>query len=223
MHHYPFNPSDYLMQTAHLEPMEDLAYRRLLDLYYTSEAPIPKETQLVSRRLRLDTELVNKVLNEFFCECENGWSNARCDEEIASYHLKAETARINGKLGGRPVSKNKKPKKTQPVNLANPEETGSKANQNQNHINNPISLSGFEEFWKAYPKRIGKGAAEKAWDKAKINGSLQEVLAAVDRQSKSDQWQKDNGQFIPNPATWINQKRWLDGEPNRQEPSRDWI
>ncbi|TXH13476.1 MAG: DUF1376 domain-containing protein, partial [Hyphomicrobiaceae bacterium] len=41
MHHYPFHPGDYMLDTAHLEPMEDLAYRRLLDFYYSSEKPIP--------------------------------------------------------------------------------------------------------------------------------------------------------------------------------------
>lgn len=73
------------------------------------------------------------------------------------------------------------------------------------------ALSAFDQFWKAYPKKVGKGAAEKAWLKARINGSLQTILEAVERQSASDQWMKDNGQFIPNPATWIGQKRWEDG------------
>jgi len=122
MHHYPFHPGDYMLDTAHLEPMEDLAYRRLLDLYYSSEKPIPTETELVSRRLRLGSELVNRVLKEFFELTENGWKHARCDAEIANYKARAEVAKNNGKLGGRP-------KKTDSVNLANPGETNSKANQ----------------------------------------------------------------------------------------------
>lgn len=70
--------------------------------------------------------------------------------------------------------------------------------------------SGFAEFWSAYPKKIGKGAAEKAFAKAKVNGHLPEVLRALEAQKQTDQWQKDGGQYIPNPATWINQKRWED-------------
>lgn len=53
-------------------------------------------------------------------------------------------------------------------------------------------------------------AAEKAWQKAKINGHTDDVIAAVEAQKQSEQWRKERGQFIPNPATWITQGRWLD-------------
>ena len=122
VNYYNFHIGDYIKQTVHLTPMEDICYRRLLDMYYETEQPIPTETDRVSRRLRLDTELVDSVLKEFFEYTENGWVNARCDAEISAYHVKADAARSNGKLGGRP-------NKTQSVILANPAETGSKANQ----------------------------------------------------------------------------------------------
>lgn len=136
MHYYSFNPAAYTLDTAHLSDAEDLAYRRLLDFYYTSEAPIPTETQPVSRRLRLGFEVVESVLHEFFELRETGWHQRRCDAEIAEYHKKADSARENGRKGGRPkltAAPTKKtqaePRITQPVNLANPAETGSKANQ----------------------------------------------------------------------------------------------
>lgn len=68
---------------------------------------------------------------------------------------------------------------------------------------------GFAEFWAAYPKKVGKGAAEASWRKHRP--PLQTVLIAIKHASESDQWRKDSGQFIPNPATWLNQKRWEDG------------
>ena len=208
MNYYPFHPGDYLRDTAHLEPMEDLAYRRLLDLYYLSEAPIPLETQQVSRRLRLGSDSVISVLNEFFICTSNGYIHKRCDAEIADYRHRQDKSRQNGKLGGRP-------KKTQQVILANPEETQSKpnvtqqkANQNQNQNNTSV---GFTEFWKAYPRKVGKGAAQKAWDRLKPD--LAAVLAALDWQTKQDAWTKDGGQFIPHPGTYLNQKRWEDEKP----------
>lgn len=208
MNYYPFHPGDYLRDTAHLEPMEDLAYRRLLDLYYLSEAPIPLETQQVSRRLRLGSESVISVLNEFFICTPNGYIHKRCDAEIADYRHRQDKSRQNGKLGGRP-------KKTQQVILANPEETQSKpnvtqqkANQNQNQNNTSI---GFTEFWQAYPRKVGKGAAEKAWSKLKPD--LQIVLSALAWQSRQDGWTKDQGAFIPHPATYLNQRRWEDEKP----------
>ena len=73
------------------------------------------------------------------------------------------------------------------------------------------SLSGFEKFWKAYPAKIGKIAAQKAFEKHKPNGALLEaMLTALESQRRSDKWQKDGGAFVPNPATWLNQGRWLD-------------
>ena len=73
------------------------------------------------------------------------------------------------------------------------------------------SVSAFDTFWAAYPKKTGKTAAQKAWQKAKP--VLAEVLAALTWQVDSDQWRKDGGQFIPNPATYLNQGRWQDEPP----------
>lgn len=134
MHYYQFNIADYRKDTQHLTPIEHYIYRELIDWYYLDESPIPKKTQLVIRRLRLVTEnnqdLIN-VLEEYFTETENGWVHGRIDQEIERYHNKAEVARANGNKGGRP----KKPRKTQPVNLANPEITQGKANQEPRTIN----------------------------------------------------------------------------------------
>ena len=70
---------------------------------------------------------------------------------------------------------------------------------------------GFATFWNAYPKKVGKGAAEKAWKKLKPD--LPTVLKAIERTRATEQWRKDNGQFIPHPVTWLNQRRWEDDEP----------
>ena len=71
-----------------------------------------------------------------------------------------------------------------------------------------ILMSDFELFWNNYPKRTGKDKALQSWKKAKPK--IDEVLYALSWQAESEQWTKDNGQFIPNPATYINQGRWKD-------------
>lgn len=69
----------------------------------------------------------------------------------------------------------------------------------------------FESFWAAYPKRVSKSNAVKAFAKIKPDDDLLAVMiSAVEKQKQSDQWQKDNGQYIPHPATWLNQRRWED-------------
>lgn len=69
----------------------------------------------------------------------------------------------------------------------------------------------FETFWQEYPKKIGKGAAKKAFEKARLGGvTLESLVTAVRRQKCGSQWSKDDGQYIPHPATWLNQERWED-------------
>lgn len=101
MHYYQFNISDYRSATVHLTNDEDLAYRRLMDMYYDTENKIPLDTQWVARRLRMDCVTVEAVLNDMFVRHEDGWFNARCQDTIAQYHAMAEKNRANGRLGGR--------------------------------------------------------------------------------------------------------------------------
>jgi hypothetical protein len=70
---------------------------------------------------------------------------------------------------------------------------------------------GFESFWSAYPRKVAKQDALKAWRKIKAPPDVQdEILNALERRKESPEWQKDNGQFIPHAATWLNGKRWED-------------
>jgi len=78
--------------------------------------------------------------------------------------------------------------------------------------NNTTTLSEysdeFEEFWKVYPSKTGKGAAYKSWKKERP--SLAVVLKALEWQKVSEQWTKDKGQYIPMPTTYLNQRRFED-------------
>lgn len=74
----------------------------------------------------------------------------------------------------------------------------------------PQTGDDFDAFWKAYPKKVGKLNAKKAWAKAKTKPDLPTLLSAIEKQKQSINWTKDNGQYIPNPATWINGGRWDD-------------
>jgi len=70
---------------------------------------------------------------------------------------------------------------------------------------------GFEAFWSAYPRKVGKAAAVKAFAKvAPSEDLLRGMLGAIAEQRQSTQWVKDGGQFVPHPSTWLNQQRWLD-------------
>jgi uncharacterized protein YdaU (DUF1376 family) len=94
---YPFHIGDYAVHTRHLTLMEDLAYRRLLDLYYTREKPLPNDEQEVARLIGMREQVaeVNSVLAEFFDNCGDGWFHDRCDAEIAKMHAKQQNARAS--------------------------------------------------------------------------------------------------------------------------------
>ena len=97
MNYYPFHLGDYAAHTAHLEPMEDLAYRRMLDAYYLREAPLPADPSDVARLVRMRKFLneVKAVLEEFFQLTDEGWTNARCAEEILRMQDKQAKARAS--------------------------------------------------------------------------------------------------------------------------------
>ena len=79
----------------------------------------------------------------------------------------------------------------------------------------PLWEQRFDEFWTVYPKKQGKGAALKAWRKIKPDeGLFAKMLHAVKAAKETEQWRRENGRFIPNPATWLNQERW-DDEPTQ--------
>ena len=79
-------------------------------------------------------------------------------------------------------------------------------------------VGNFKKFWEVYPRKVAKPSAEKAWKKLNPNEELlATILSAVEVHSKSPAWKKDDKQFIPHPATWLNQRRWED-ETRTEEP-----
>ena len=81
----------------------------------------------------------------------------------------------------------------------------------QPRVNVVQENTSFDKFWAAYPKRTAKDDAKRAFAKRKVTPALlEEMLTAIAKQKNTDQWKKENGQFIPNPATWLNQGRWQD-------------
>lgn len=152
MHYYSHNIGDFRSGTIHLNRMERAIYRELLDICYDTELPLPLSKETLYRKISAKTDeeraIVDQLLSEFFSEEGDGYHNARVDKEISAYRSKADAARENGRLGGRPkasqeniANKTKqvdslKSKETDEVILANPELTESKANQetiNNNH------------------------------------------------------------------------------------------
>jgi len=199
---YKFHLGDYITHTTHLSDAEDLAYRRLLDLYYMSEKQIPLNTESVSRKIRLDLDITESVLGEFFERTEEGYFNHRCDAEVAKYQAQCSTNRQLGKRGGRP-------KKTESVTESEPKDNPKKI-QNKNNISSQTT-SRFAEFWSAWPtskRKVAKVTCEAKWFKLKLDAVADQIIANVNSLKGSEQWSTG---FEPAPLTYINQRRWEDG------------
>ncbi|MBF9244626.1 helix-turn-helix domain-containing protein [Pseudomonas syringae pv. tomato] len=104
---------------------------------------------------------------------------------------------------------------TQPTPPVGPEST--RTSHSSEPVNEPKpmcntgTVKGFDQFWKMYPRKLGKDKASKAWQKLQMTEALYDlIVSALAKHVATPGWTKDNGQFIPHAATWLNGKRWED-------------
>ena len=97
MHYYKFNIGDYASHTSHLDPLEDIAYRRMLDWVYLHESPLPDSSDQIARLIRMRThcEEIANVLREFFTLTDYGWIQEKAFNEIDSYKEKSTKAKAS--------------------------------------------------------------------------------------------------------------------------------
>ena len=185
MHYYNFNIGDYDSHTKHLTPIEDLIYRRLLDLYYLTEQPINASSTVVARRINMrgHEDEVQSILDEFFeLTPDNEYINKRADEEISKYHSKLEAASRAGKASAqrrfnerltdvqptnnhKPITNNqlkelepqaKKSKGTRlDQNWALPDDWAVWAKEQRPDVNVNQTADGFKDYWLAIPGMKG--------------------------------------------------------------------
>lgn len=93
------------------------------------------------------------------------------------------------------------------------EQVASTENKNPTHahasVSKPAVLDLFDTFWSAYPRKVGKGAAGKRWQRMS-DADRAAALDAVRIHAGRWQQQRTEARFIPHPATWLSQARWLD-------------
>lgn len=100
-------------------------------------------------------------------------------------------------------------------------------NKNNNSANQRFAPPGeeysksFLEFWEQYPNKKGKRKAFLVWKRRGLHKRKQEILDGLEAQKNSEQWQKENGKFIPHPSTFLNGDRWLDSVEEAVPSYRD--
>ncbi len=90
-------------------------------------------------------------------------------------------------------------------------ESDNKNSKKKKNIKKNDLSNNFNIFWGAYPRKVAKSDAEKAFNKINPDEELLRIiLDAISKATKSEGWLKESGKFIPHPTTWLNGKRWED-------------
>lgn len=127
--------------------------------------------------------------------------------------IRAEAGSKGGKQTQANASKNKQTEANESKQKQNDINNNNDTNNKINNDNDIKELR-FARFWSVYPRHVAKPNARKAFDKINPDdGLLETMIQAIEQQKRSDQWTRDNGQYIPHPATWLNQRRWEDETP----------
>lgn len=244
MHYYNFNIGDYASHTRHLSELEDLAYRRLLDLYYLHEQPLNECPTTVARliNMRKHEKDVQAVLEEFFSLVPGrGWVNTRADQEIEKYHGKIESASKAGKAS----AQRRLNKRSTDVQLNKKQETGNIKQEKEKQekekepgADAPVRLlkeveqvdpakpatrkralangedPNFARFWEAYGFAVGRHKALKSWNTIAPDQDLAEQIIAAAALYSSCNPSKT---YYKHATTWLNNRHWED-DPNAIKP-----
>ena len=127
---------------------------------------------------------------------------------------KPEQTEANGNKPEQTETNGNKPEQTGTKSPKEKEKEKEKENKKENDLRAREEAERFDRFWMAYPRKENKQKALAAFVKLHPDeATLAAMLAAIERQKASDQWQEDGGRFIPHPTTWLNGKRWEDETP----------
>lgn len=228
MNYYSHHIGDFNNETRHLSRVERSLYRDMRDMYLDTEAPLTKDFQMLCRKLmaKTDEEVtgVQQVLNEFFTDVEQGWSNVRCEQIIYEYRkgLGDKSAAGKASAEARAAAKAALEAASNNGSSTDVEQVLNKCSTNHKPITNnhkPITnknhLSAsrgkeyppdFEEVWDEYPIRPGasKGDSLKAW-KARIADGVdtQKILQGVRNYAAYVKAKGTEPEYIKQPATFF--------------------
>lgn len=246
---FKFWIGDYQRDTAHLSLAEHGAFMLMLQHYYATEKPLPAGPAL-HRMLRAQTkqerDAIDSVARQFWTVTQAGLVNVRADSEIGRAEDRRELNRELGRRGGRPKKADTQSDSdsdletdsvfdsvSESVPKVEPKHNPNQTPDSRELANTPLPPSrkrpgtvhdfppGFEAFWRAYPRKLAKAQAAKAFARLKPDEALlARMLASLQAQAADEAWQRDGGRYVPHAASWLNGRRWED-EPSSAKPMAD--
>lgn len=218
-----FFPSDWLAGTRGMTAAETGIYITLIAMMYERGEPIPNDTGRLARLCGTTTAALKSTLSVLCNEgkisiTDGGLWNDRVGVETEIRRDKSTSAQKSAETRWR---KNKQKQHTTDAS-ALPSQSGRNANQkpdtrgknsDASHPQQAREPSEFDQWYQHYPHKVQRGAAERAFSKARKLVSLEELIAGLHRYVRS----KPEDRHWQNPATWLNGKGWLD-EPASPPP-----
>ncbi len=230
---FPLHVGDWLKGTARLRPEARGFYLDLLLYQWDADAPIPEDEveqmQIARCTDRRQWRDAWARLREKFEPVEGGYRNRRVEEERAKLQKTREQRAEAGAKGNRQRWGNRRGTPRESVAGAIAEHVAGESRErripssdllsdldlktNPDHTPLPPEGAddGFDAFWQAYPRKVAKVSAERAWRKLRPSADTAVLIVHALRQHcRQPQWQRDGGAYIPHAATWLNQHRWND-------------
>lgn len=221
---FQFYADDFLAGTLDLSQEEVGAYIRLL-CHQWNRGSIPVETEKQQRlaggsvsvdvlakfRMVDGSGLVNERLErerakqaEFRqMQREKGLLSAKARKNQPRFNHGSTAVGTAGQPNGQP---NTQPEGNSPASSLQPPNDTPKPPRGQ-----PVEPESFIAFWNAYPKKVAKPMALKSWLRIAPNeDTVTQIIQDVTKRKASEDWTKDQGKYIPNPSTYLNNQRWTD-------------
>lgn len=236
MNYYEHHLGDYAKDAAHLSLVEDGAYRRLLDAYYTREQPLPGDVRQCCKLARANTkterDAVKYVLGEFFDLRPDGYHQNRADVEIARFQAKSEKAKRSAEArwsnrethsegnanaytdAMRTHSEGNAPR-ARPQSPVTSNQAKAKSKDQKPC---PADAGRFADFWAAYPRHEAKKQAMEVWRRKRLDERAEALIADVERRKREHRPWLDG--FVPHAVVYLRNERWDDAIDHAQRDAR---
>lgn len=233
----PFFPADFFADTEHMAPEAAKAYLFLLGHAWLRGAKLPNDDRALARMARVSVKawqhMKGDVLSFWTLSPDGYLRQKRLSKEHAFVSRKVEANRKNGSAGGKAkaakkFNKNNEPplatatnSPVQPTPTPTPIESSKEDSRRSKIAKRDSDPPGFDAFWSACPRKVGKGAAKKSYRAALGKTDADTLIRTMSRHAKL--WARNGTEerFVPHPATWLNHERWND-EPARKKPPDEW-
>jgi uncharacterized protein YdaU (DUF1376 family) len=196
--------SDYLADTAHLTAQQHGAYMLLLMNYWQRGKALDNSNERLSHVARLSPEEwaeAKPTLEEFFMVEGNLWTHARVEDDLEKIREKSAKASFAGRRSV--VARGMNERSTNAEQSLNHKEEDKEEDEDKDINKKEL----FVDFWNVYPLKVGKGAAQKAFEKA-IRTTDADIIIKGALRYKSDPNRVPG--YTAHASTWLNAQRWLD-------------